>query len=257
MAAQGKTLLELKDVHCGYGGEEVVRGVSFSVHEGEVLCVLGANGCGKTTLLRAVCGLLAYSGSITACGLPVRGAPRRALAGRLALMSQGAGADFAYTVYDTVLMGRYARRAGLLAGPSAGDRAAAEACLRQCGLWEMRSRLITRLSGGQLQRVFLARTFAQDPAVILLDEPTSHLDLKYQLELAGQLRAWAARPGKCVVGVLHDVPLALRMADSLLLMADGRALAHGPASALRPEQLREVYGVDVAGYLRQALALLP
>lgn len=253
MAQQKKVQLELEDVCCGYGGEPVVQHVSFSVAEGEKLCILGANGCGKTTLLRAICGLLSYTGSIRACGMQVRGAKRRALARRIALMSQGAGADFAYTVYDTVLMGRYAHGAGVLSSAGADDRAAAEDCLRRCGLWEMRDRLITRLSGGQLQRVFLARTFAQDPAVILLDEPTSHLDLKYQLEMVDLLQDWVAKGGRSVVGVLHDVNLALRLADSLLLMSQGRVLAHLPQSQLQSSQLEQVYGVDVAGYMRQSL----
>lgn len=253
MDTQAKTLLRLQDVCCGYGGAEVVHKVSFSVAEGEKLCILGANGCGKTTLLRAICGLLAYTGSITAQGTEVRGTRRRALARKIALMSQGAAADFDYTVYDTVLMGRYAHSRGLLEDIDAAGRDAAADCLRRCGLWELRDRLVTRLSGGQLQRVFLARTFAQDPAVILLDEPTSHLDLKYQLELVDLLRDWAARPGRAVVGVLHDISLALRLADTLVLMKEGRVLDHLPAGRLQPAQLQAVYGVDVASYMRQAL----
>ncbi len=247
-------MLEVKDLCCGYGGRDVVRGVSFGLAQGEKLCVLGPNGSGKTTLLRAVAGLLPRRGQVLLDGTDAAALPRRELARRVALMSQLSPVYFSYTVYETVMLGRYPhRKGGLLDRDSEADRAAVRESLERVGLWAHRDRPVTELSGGQLQRVFLARAFAQDPAVILLDEPTNHLDLKYQLELTESLRAWTARPGRCAVGVFHDISLALAFADRVLLLQDGLVRYLGPADALDRQTLTQVYDVDVAGYMRATL----
>ena len=247
-------ILTAEHITCGYGAEPVVRDVSFSLHEGERLAILGPNGCGKTTLLRALAGLLPHEGTVTVRGQDAAKLSRRELSRRVALMSQSAPVYFSYTVYETVAMGRYARRqGGLLDRDSEEDRAAVRESLERTGLWPLRDRLITELSGGQSQRVFLARTFAQDPAVILLDEPTSHLDLKYQVELTERLKEWTAQPGRAAVGVFHDVNLALDFASSALLMADGAVRSLGPAEAVDPALLSQIYGMDVPRYMKTAL----
>ena len=248
-------LLRAEHITCGYGGEPVVRDVSLTVTEGERLCVLGPNGCGKTTLLRALTGLLPYEGTVTVCGTDAKKLTRRELACRVGLMSQLSPVYFAYTVYETVRMGRYARQKSqwLPDRDRPEDRAAVRESLERTGLWPLRDRLVTELSGGQLQRVFLARTFVQDPAVILLDEPTNHLDLQYQAELTDALRAWAAQGGRCVVGVFHDLSLALSFSDRVLLMERGAALAQCPTDQLDRALLDRAYGMDVAGYMRDIL----
>ena len=247
-------MLQVKSLTCGYGGAPVVRNVSFSAAEGERVCILGPNGCGKTTLLRALAGLLDYEGTVTVCGEEAKGLARRELSRRVGLMSQLAPVYFDYTVYETVAMGRYARRdRALLDRETDDDRQAVRACLERTGLWPLRDRLVTRLSGGQLQRVFLARTFVQDPAVLLLDEPTNHLDLKYQAELTESLRTWSAQGGRCVVGVFHDISLAMAFAGRVLLMQDGSLLADSPAAAADRALLDQIYGMDVAGYMRANL----
>lgn len=247
-------MLHAEHITCGYGGDPVVRNLSFSAQSGQILCILGANGCGKTTLLRAIAGLLPSTGSVTTAGLDLRTAPRRQVAQTVAFLSQISNLYFSYTVYQTVEMGRYAHRSsGLLGSAAPRDGEIVRSCLEQTGLWELRDQAITVLSGGQLQRVFLARVFAQDPKIILLDEPTNHLDLKYQIELMEQLRRWVSQGERCVVGVLHDVNLALNYADQLLLMRDGQALCQTAAADLDPSLLDQVYELDVRGYMRRAL----
>lgn len=248
------TMLKVEHLTCGYGGAPVVNDLSFEVPAGERLCILGPNGCGKTTLLRALAGLLPHEGKVTAEGRDLAAMDRRQLARTVALLSQISSVYFSYTVYETVLMGRYAHQTGgAFSGPGPEDRAIALECMERTGVADLRDRQVTELSGGQLQRVFLARTFAQQPRVILLDEPTNHLDLKYQVELVQELKAWAAGEGRCVVGVLHDVNLALDLADLFLLMEEGRARYFGPAAEFDPAALNRVYQMDVGGYMRRSL----
>lgn len=248
------TMLKVEHLTCGYGGAPVVKDLSFEVPAGGRLCILGPNGCGKTTLLRALAGLLPHEGKVTAEGRNLAAMDRRQLARTVALLSQISSVYFSYTVYETVLMGRYAHQTGgAFSGPGPEDRAIALECMERTGVADLRDRQVTELSGGQLQRVFLARTFAQQPRIILLDEPTNHLDLKYQVELVQELKAWAAGEGRCVVGVLHDVNLALDLADLFLLMEEGRARYFGPAAEFDPAALNRVYQMDVGGYMRRSL----
>ena len=143
---------------------------------------------------------------------------------------------------------------GLFRQPSTHDREVTARCIATSGLTGLEKVPVTQLSGGQLQRVFLARTLAQEPSVILLDEPTSHLDLKYQAELVDYLCGWAKEEGHTLVGVLHAPTLALRLADTFLRLKDGAVAGFGPAEEiLRPQLLEQVYGMDVAGYMQAAL----
>ena len=248
------TMLKVEHLTCGYDGAPVVKDLSFEVPAGGRLCILGPNGCGKTTLLRALAGLLPHEGKVTAEGRDLAAMDRRQLARTVALLSQISSVYFSYTVYETVLMGRYAHQTGgAFSGPGPEDRAIALECMERTGVADLRNRQVTELSGGQLQRVFLARTFAQQPRIILLDEPTNHLDLKYQVELVQELKAWAAGEGRCVVGVLHDVNLALDLADLFLLMEEGQARYFGPAAEFDPAALNRVYQMDVGGYMRRSL----
>ncbi|MDR0929711.1 MAG: ABC transporter ATP-binding protein [Oscillospiraceae bacterium] len=247
-------LLSAKGVCAGYGGADVVHDVHFTVSDGECLCIIGPNGCGKTTLLRALSGLLPARGEILLGSKPLSGMRRREVARHVALLSQITQVYFAYTVYDTVMLGRYLHLKGAFRAPAAADREAVRRCLDTVGLWPQREQPIDTLSGGQLQRVFLARTLAQEPKLILLDEPTNHLDLKHQTVLMQALREWSRGAGRAVVGVLHDLNLALAFADRLMLMQDGRAAALGtPQEVLTPERLRAAFEMDVAAYMKEAL----
>lgn len=244
-------MLKVEKLSCGYGGEPVVRDISFTLSEGQRLVLLGPNGCGKTTLLRAVTGLLPSAGLLELDGRDLRSLSARERGRKMAMLTQMSGTGFAFTVWETVLMGRYPHLGrGVFASPSAGDRRIAEDCLKGLGLWAERDRPITELSGGQLQRVLLARTFAQTPEIILLDEPTNHLDLKVQVELVEQLKDWSSRPGRAAVGVFHDLDLALSFADTVLLMDRGRAVYLGGADRLDPALLSRVFGMDVPAYMR-------
>lgn len=246
-------MLQVEHLSCGYGDIPVVKDVSFHVDEGQRLCILGPNGCGKTTLLRGIMGILPARGNVIVCGEPFTGMPSREKAKRIALMSQMSSIYFAYTVYETVMQGRYAhQRRSALFGENKEDERIVRESLERTGMLEYKDRLITELSGGQLQRVFLARIFAQDPQVILLDEPTNHLDLKYQVELIESLKEWVQREARCVVGVLHDINLALSFADTVLLMEEGSVKAFEKSEGFDLSLLDHIYQTDVRKFMREA-----
>lgn len=245
-------MLSVENLSCGYGKTEVIHDLSFQVRAGERLCILGANGCGKTTLLRALAGVIPFQGSVEADGVSLGGLSPRQRAKKIALMSQFSQSAFDYTVYEAVMLGRYAHRSDFLfPAESAADRDAVEDAMRRTGVWELGEQLVTRLSGGQLQRVFLARTFAQEPQIILLDEPANHLDLRYQAELLESLRDWSADGKRCVAGVFHDISLALAFADTALLLEEGKELACGSVEELDEKLLDRLYGMDVRGYMKR------
>ena len=247
-------MLQVEHLSCGYNGPPIVHDISFHVKEGEKLCILGPNGCGKTTLLRALAGLLPHSGTIKLLDSDLHTLSVKQRAQKLALMSQFSPATFDYTVYETVMLGRYSHQTGgLLATESTIDRHVVEESLRLTGTWDLRERLVTKLSGGQLQRVFLARTFAQEPQAILLDEPTNHLDLRYQVELIESLKTWSAAGGRCVVGVFHDMNLALSFADTVLLLNHGQIQNYSKIDDFDLSLLDSLYNMNVRGHMIDSL----
>ncbi len=177
--------IEIKGLCAGYGGgaikdcDDVIRNINFRVEKGECLCVLGPNGCGKSTLLKSIAGILNYRGSVLVDGGDISAVPRKELARKIALLGQNMQVFFPYTVYETVSMGRYAWSRGILKNLSAQDKTIINDTLKKLDLWDIKERMIDELSGGTLQRVFLAKTMAQTPRLILLDEPANHLDLKH------------------------------------------------------------------------------
>jgi len=239
-------MLEVSHVSCKYDVEDVVKDISFAVGEHEHICILGINGCGKTTLLRSLAGILPYRGTIRVCNKDLSKMKRREAASHIALLSQIPSIYFSYSVYETVVLGRYIYMSGGISGFSKKDREVAMECLEAVGLADLKDRPITSLSGGQLQRVFLARTFAQNPRIILLDEPTNHLDLRLQVELLDYLRQWSAGEHRAVIGVFHDINLALQFADKILLMKDGAVLSFNSIEeTVRSQALSRAYGMNV------------
>ena len=247
-------MLQVEQVSCGYGGKPVVQDISLEVNEGGRLCILGPNGCGKTTLLKGLAGILPIQGCVRVCGEDLVGMTPRQRARRIALMSQLSVTPFAYTVYETVLLGRYAhQKPGAFHSDSEEDIRIVKESLERVGMLSLRDRLVTELSGGQLQRVYLARIFAQDPLVVLLDEPTNHLDLKYQIELVAAMKEWVKKERRCVVGVLHDINLALSFADKVLLMDRGTVQACENTEEFDLSLLDQTYHMDVGTYMKGSL----
>ena len=248
-------MLEVNDLRAGYGGDDVLNGISFNPEAGERLAILGPNGCGKSTLLRAITRIIPYRGTITLDGVNIASLSRRELAKKIALLGQSTQVFFPCTVYETVSLGRYAYAEGFFKNLSEQDRTIMEDTLKKLDIWNIKDQLIDELSGGQLQRVFLARTLVQDPGLILLDEPTNHLDLKHQVELLEYLSLWAKENHRTVIAVLHDLNLARSFADTAALMdPHGRFAAFGACdSVLAGTMLEEVYGLDIKAFMLESL----
>lgn len=235
----------LRDVACRYDAVPALEGVSLEIAPGELLGVVGPNGSGKTTLLRAIGGLVAPErGEVLLDGAPVASLNARQVAARAASVPQHSGGSFGFTVFDIVLMGR-APHLGPLDRDRPADLAAAREAMERTRTWSLRHRRMDELSGGEHQRVLLARALAQAAGLLLLDEPTAHLDIRYQLETM-TLMAGLNAAGLTVIAALHDLNLAAMFCPRLLLLDRGRIAAIGtPAEVLTPGRVREVYGVDV------------
>jgi|YNPBryantNP2012_1023418.scaffolds.fasta_scaffold00890_13 iron complex transport system ATP-binding protein len=239
--------LEARDLTLGYHHGIVLHNLHLSVRSGRVLALAGPNGAGKTTLLRSLARLLRpRQGIVLLDGRDVWRFSERDTARRLGLVPQNEAAEWPLTVEQVVMLGRAAHR-GWFMPYTAADHRAVDDALAQTGLTPLRARLLTELSGGERQRVLIARALAQEPAAILLDEPTAQLDLRYQAAVLGLTRRLAHERGLAVVVSLHDLNLVALYADQVALIADGGLVAEGsPADVLTPDHLQRAYGVPVA-----------
>ena len=245
-------MLTAEQVTVRYGGHAVVDGVSFSLEAGQWLMLAGPNGAGKSTLIRAIAQGVPYTGRMELMGQDVRALRPAQLARQVGVLAQQHAVSYAYTVEEIVRLGRYAHARGFLAGRDREGDARVEEALSMTGMAALRGKSVLTLSGGELQRAFLAQVFAQNPRVLLLDEPANHLDLGYQKHIFSLIGQWLQQPGRAVLSVVHDLSLALRYGTHAVLMDGGRCVAQGTTrEALTPENLARVYRMDVAGYMRE------
>lgn len=238
-------LLEIDHLHAGYAGCDIVRGVSFNIAQGQLWAVLGPNGVGKSTLLRAGLGLIpATKGQVRFLGRDVARWKRRALAQNLAWVPQQVEASEAFTGLELVLMGRHPHL-GSWGLTSQRDELEARHKLEVLGLGHLANVSCSHMSGGELRLVGLARAWTQSPRIMFLDEPTAFLDLRHQVQALEALRKFVSLGGAALT-VLHDVNLASAYADNVLLLRDGCALAQGKTNeVLNAQNLSVLFGVDM------------
>ena len=235
-------MLQIESLTAGYGDKMVLHDVSLRVNAGEVAAIIGPNGCGKSTMLRCAAGLLRpRSGTSQLAGDDVFQLDLRERARRMALLPQQFEGGAELTVEEMTLLGRTPHLPPYGAA-SKRDHEIVDNALKAVGAQEFRGRRVGQLSGGERQRVLLALALAQEPRVLLLDEPISNLDIRFQCEILDLVRKLARRENLAVVAVLHQINLAAAISDSMLLLDAGRVFAHGaPQTVMTQENLEAVY----------------
>ncbi|MCS3920343.1 heme ABC transporter ATP-binding protein [Fervidibacter sacchari] len=239
-------LLSVHGLTVSYAAHTVLRDVSFEVARGDLVVVLGPNGAGKTTLLRTIAKVVSPKvGTVLLDGRDIAKLPVRQLMKTLSVVPQSEGSVFSFTVQDIVAMGRTPHLSPL-APLSQKDWQIIREAMEATDVWELKDRLFTELSGGEQRRVLIAKALAQEPQLLLLDEPTANLDLHYQLEVVELIQRLNRERGITVLAVLHDLNLAAMMGQRFILMHRGRIYAVGNADeVLTPQNIQQVYGVPV------------
>lgn len=248
------SMLEAKGISVTLGGRDIVRDVSFTVDAREKLMLIGPNGAGKTTLIRAIMRSVPHTGSAVLFGRDIRAYKPQEMSRRVGVLTQHHNPQFTYTVREVVSLGRYPYRAGMFSGLTAKDQEHIERGMELTGVMRFADSSIQHLSGGELQRVFLAQLLAQDPDILILDEPTNNLDLAYQIQVFDIIDDWVENYGKAVIAVIHDLNMVYRYATKALMMSNGTCYAYGTAEeVLSQDNLNAVYNVDIAGWMKGLL----
>ncbi len=236
-------MIKVKALNFSYGKDhKILENISFKAERGQCIAVLGNNGAGKSTLVKCLNRILMPKmGTVMVQNLDVKGLSRQEIARQMAYVAQTAEPS-SISVYDAVLLGRTPH---IRLNPTKEDHAITRKVLDRLGLNAYMLKNINELSGGELQKVMLARAVAQKPNVLILDEPTSNLDLKNQYEVLSIVRKIATEDEICVIMVIHDLNLALRYCDYFLMLKDNKIHAHGPSSIMTNQLIQDVYGIEV------------
>lgn len=238
-------VLSLRNVSVGYTDTPIVRDVSLDIRPGQVTTIIGPNGCGKSTLLRAVAGILpVQQGQVLVNGIPRTAQRPKALARQMAMLPQGPIAPEGLSVRELVAQGRFPHQS-LLRQWSPKDEAAVSRAMQMTDVTDLADTPVAALSGGQRQRCWIAMVLAQDTGIVLLDEPATFLDLKFQIDLMRLLRRVARDDGRCLLVVMHELNVAAAFADDMVMMRAGQIIARGSAAdVFTAETLQEVFTLD-------------
>lgn len=247
-------MLSVTDLTVRFGDYTVVDGVSFTVSPGEWLMIVGPNGAGKSTIISAISQGVPYRGTVAFRGRDIRAMKAREVAKCFGVLTQSHAVGYSFTVEEVVRLGRYAYSGGFFAKNEEETERCVEEALRLTGLEPLRHQSVLTLSGGELQRTFLAQVLAQNPPLLILDEPTNHLDLVYQRQVFELITRWLHEGERAVISVVHDLSLARKYGTTALLMNRGKRVALGPVKEIiAPEHINPVYSMDVREWMVELL----
>ncbi|MBQ4061324.1 MAG: ABC transporter ATP-binding protein [Christensenellaceae bacterium] len=242
-------MLKVKDLNVAYGTLQILKNVDFELEKGCWLMIAGPNGAGKSTLLNAISQNIKYTGSIFFNDKDIKDIRPKERAKLIGILSQNHYVGYSFTVGEVVEMGRYAHSTGLFTS-SGNDEDCVKNALQLTGMTEFENKSVLTLSGGELQRTFLAQLIAQDPQLMLLDEPANHLDIIYQKQVFELISKWIKKTGRSVISVVHDLSLAKKFGTHAILMNNGSIYAEGRTDdVLSKDNLLKVYGIDVYGWM--------
>ena len=248
-------MLEVKNLTVRYGSLTIINNISFQVGSRQWLMIVGPNGAGKSTIVNAVSQGVPYTGTVLFEGADIAQIRPSVLARKLGVLTQNHFVGYSFTVEEVVKLGRYAYSAGIFSGSDDEDERRIEDALNITGMQPFRHHSVLTLSGGELQRTFLAQILAQNPKLLILDEPTNHLDLVYQKQMFELIRNWIDTTGCAVISVVHDLNLAKAYGTDAILLDQGEIAAAGAVDdVLTAEHLNAVYSMDVYEWMRNMLS---
>lgn len=249
-------MIEVKNLSFSVGEKTIIDNINFSVNEGEWLMIVGPNGSGKSTIVNSIGQSIPYQGEILFQGKEISQLKPIEKAKSFGILMQSNYVGYSFSIEEIVKMGRYAYTKGMFNTPSKDCDTIVEDALKVTGLYEKKDQSVLTLSGGELQRTFLAQLLAQDPKLLILDEPTNHLDLVYQKQVFSIINDWLKLKGRAVISVVHDLSLAKMYGTKAMLMHDSKMVSYGSMDeVLTKENLKNAYTIDVHQWMNDILSL--
>jgi len=243
-------MIKICDLSVKYNTSLVLNNINIEFIDDRFISIIGPNGSGKTTLLKALANIVNHSGNISINNQNISKIKRKSLSKKISYFSQISSLNQEYTVYDTVLLGRYAHLKNLTSSYMFEDHKIAEENIKLLGITHLKNKFLKELSGGEQQRVFLAQIITQDTDILLLDEPTNHLDLMFQIELLDFIQQWAIENNKIVISVFHDLSLALKYSLRTVLLDKGRIVKDGlTKDVLSSNEIKKVYKLNIKNHM--------
>lgn len=244
-------MLEVKNLSVELDNKVILNNISFNLKQNDMFMIIGPNGSGKTTIVKAIMGDVKYTGNIELQGKNVKKLNLSDISKQMGVLMQNHNLEFDNTVYDIVSLGRYTYIKDVFGKLRDEDKEKIEEAIKLTDINNIRDSSINSISGGELQRVFLALVLAQDPDILILDEPTNHLDLKHQIDIFNILKKWSASDNKAIIAIIHDLNLAYKYATKSLLIKEGKTISFGDTNkTLTRDNLKNTYDIDIYEWMQ-------